>query len=84
MKLDMVVDLFSSSPNETTNYILPSGKIESPVKPWSELAAARMLWGLILIFSRNSKYRMSTELLSSIKQRWTKWFPILADMTRGS
>ena len=81
MKLDMVVDLFGSSPKEMANSMLPSGHTESPVNPWTGLTAARRLWGLILIFSRASKYRMSIELPSSIKQRWTKWFPIMADMT---
>ena len=54
---------------ETTNSMLPSGKIEYPVKPCNGLAAAPRLCGLILIFSRTSKYRMSTELSSSIRNR---------------
>ena len=33
MKLDMVVDLFGSSLREIANFILSSGKIESPVNP---------------------------------------------------
>ena len=32
IKLDMVVDLFGSSPNDMTNFILLSEKIESLIK----------------------------------------------------
>ena len=84
MKFDIAVDLLSSSLRERTNSILLSEKIESLVNPWSKLAAARRLWGLILIFSRTSRYRISTELPSSTRHQWTKWFSIIADTTRGS
>ena len=67
MKFDMVVDLLDFSSKDTTNSILPFGKIESLVKSWSWVSPVGKLYGLTLILYKVSKYSMSTELPLSTK-----------------